>query len=41
MVNNSINITKMKNRLSPLLVVYINDHDLWRWKSRSWLGSGT
>jgi len=42
MVNNSTNIsTKRNNHLSPLLTEHKKDHDIWRWKSRSWLGTGT
>ena len=38
MVNNSININKTNNHLSEHKK---KDHDIWRLKSRSWLGLGT
>jgi len=37
MVNNALNINKMNNHLLPSG----NEHDIWRWKSRSWLGTST
>ena len=46
MVNNSTNINKMNNNLSPhnnlspQLIEHIK-HNTWHWKSRSWLGKGT
>ena len=42
MVNNSININKIKNLLSPQLIEFQKDHVIWRWKrkSRSWFGTG-
>jgi hypothetical protein len=41
MVNNSININKMEQ--SPQLdePKKKKDHDILRWKSRAWLGTGT
>jgi len=39
MVVNSTNINKMNNRFSSQLNT--KDHDMWRWKSRSWHVTGT
>jgi hypothetical protein len=42
MVNNSTNIiNKANNYLSPEFTEHEKDHDIWRWKSRSWLGTYT
>jgi hypothetical protein len=41
MVNNSTNINKMNNHLSPLITEHEKYHDIWRWKFQSWLGTGT
>jgi len=40
MVNNSNNIKKTNNRISPQLTEHKKDHYIWRWKSRFWLGTG-
>jgi len=34
MINNSININKANNHISPKLIEHKNDHDLYLWKSR-------
>jgi len=41
MVNNSANINKMKIHLSPQSIEHNKDKDMWHWKSRSWLETGT
>jgi hypothetical protein len=41
MVINSTNINKTNNHLSSLPTKHRKDHDIWRWKSRSWLGTGS
>ena len=41
MGNNTTNINKANNHLSTSLTEHQTDHDIWRWKSRSWLGAGT
>ena len=41
MVNNSNNINKMNNHLSPQIIEYIKDHHIYWWKSRSWLQTET
>jgi len=41
MVNNSTNINKTSNYLSPELIEHKKDHVIWHWKSRSMLGTGT
>ena len=38
MVNNSTNINKTNNHLSPQIIEHRKDHDILHWKSRSWLG---
>jgi len=38
-VNNSTN--KMNNHLTPQLIEHKEDHDIWNWKSRSWLETGS
>jgi len=38
MVNKFTNINKTKKYLSP---EHRKDHDIWSWKSRFWLGTGT
>jgi len=40
MVNNSTNINKANNHLSPYLTDDKKDDAMWRWKSRSWLRTG-
>lgn len=40
-VNNSTNIHKSNNHLSPQTMKHTKDHDIWLWKSRSCLGTGT
>jgi len=37
MVNNSTNINKMNNYLSPQTIQCKTDHNIWHWKSKSWL----
>jgi len=41
MVNNSININKTNNHLSPPTHWSQKHHSIWHWKSSSWLGTGT
>jgi len=41
MDNNFTNINKTNNHVSPWLIKYTKNHDIWRWKSRSWLGTVT
>jgi len=41
MDNNSNNINKTNNHLSPQLIEQKKDHVIWLWKSRSWLGTCT
>ena len=41
LINNSTNINKTHNHLSPQIIEHKKDHDIWCWKSRPWLGSGT
>jgi len=48
MVNNFTNISKANNHLSPLtshlspqIIEHKKDHDMWCWKSRSWVEKGT
>jgi hypothetical protein len=41
MVNNSTNINKTNNHLSPQIIEIKKDHDKWHWKSRFWLETGT
>jgi hypothetical protein len=42
MVNNSTNINKWKITPHPKsLNIEKKNHDIWCWKSRSWLGTGT
>jgi len=40
-----INVTNEQNKQSPLILTELTehkkDHDIWRWKSRSWFGKGT
>jgi len=38
MVNNSTNINKINNYLSPQMIEHLKDHDIWWRKSRSWIG---
>jgi hypothetical protein len=33
------NVNKTNNHLSPSLTEHKKDHDIWRWKSSSWLGT--
>jgi len=40
MVNNSININKTNNYFPPPLIEHKKVHDIWRWKSRPWIGTG-
>jgi len=40
MVNISTNINKMNNHITSL-TEHKKDHDIWRWKSRSWLETDT
>jgi hypothetical protein len=37
MVNNSTSINKTYNYLSPQVIEQKIDHNIWQWKSRSWL----
>jgi hypothetical protein len=39
MVNNSADINKMNNHPHPIPLNTTKDHDIWRWKSRSFLGT--
>ena len=40
-VNNATKINKTNNHLSPQAIEPQKDHDIWHWKSRSWLiGTG-
>ena len=42
MVNNSTNINKTNNNHSPQLTKHKKkEHNIWCWKSRPWLGTGT
>ena len=41
MVNYFTNITQTNNHLSPQMIESKKDHNIWHWKSRSWLGTGT
>ena len=41
MVDNLVNANKKNNRLSLQFIAHRKDYDIWRWKSRSWLGTGT
>jgi hypothetical protein len=41
MVNNSSNINKMNNHLSPQLIAHKTEQDIWDCKFRSWLEEGT
>jgi len=41
MVNNSTDINKTNNHLSPSLTEHKNENDIWCWKSMSWLRTGT
>ena len=41
MINNSTNINEMNNRFLPQIIKYKKDYNIWCWKSRSWLGTGT
>jgi len=38
MVNNSTDINKTDNHLSPKIIKNKKDIYIWCWKSRSWLG---
>jgi hypothetical protein len=40
-VNNSNNINKMNSHLSPQIIGHTKDHNIYWWKSRSWLQTGT
>jgi len=39
MVNNSINRNKTNNNLSSQAIEHSKGHDIWRWKSKFWLGT--
>jgi len=41
MVNNSTNIAKQTTSSHPKALNRKKDHAIWRWKSRSWLGTDT
>ena len=41
MVNNSTNVNKTDKHLSPQFTEHKKDHDVWRWKSRSWITIST
>jgi len=41
MVNNSTNVNKTDKHLSPQFTEHKEDHDVWRWKSRSWITIST
>ena len=41
MVNNSTIVNKLCNHISPQIVEHEKDHNIWCWKFRSWLGTGT
>ena len=41
MINNSTNINKTNNHLSPQLIEHKKDQNIWCWKSKSRLGTGT
>ena len=40
MVNKSTNINKTYNHLSSYLTEHKQEHDIWRWNSRSWFRTG-
>jgi len=40
-VNNSTNIKKINNHLSPQIIDHKKGHNIWHWKFRSWLGTDT
>ena len=39
LVNNSTNINKRNNHLSPQVIEHEKYPNIWHWKSRSWLGT--
>jgi len=41
MARNSTNINKTNNCLQPQIIEYRKRRDIWRWKSRPWLETGT
>jgi len=41
MVNNSTNIYKANNHFLPQIIEYKEGHDIWRWKSRFCVRTGT
>ena len=41
MVNNSTNINKLNNHLSPQIVKHKKYPNICKWKSRSWIATGT
>jgi len=40
MGNNSTNNHKTNNHLSPQISEHNKDHEILRWKSRFWIGTG-